>query len=179
MARLMAAMVAGAVALGGCMTNGAEEQGAADIDTARATLRSVAGEARGEVTVTETSGGLRFAIVGVDLPQGVHGVHVHAVGRCDAPDFTSAGPHWNPTNRQHGRDNPQGQHAGDLPNLIVGTDGRGTLEITIPGRLTGGPNALLDADGAAFVVHATADDMRSDPSGNSGARIACGVIGRA
>ena len=179
MARLMAAMVAGALTLGGCMTDGSTDQGTASVDAARATLRSASGEARGEVTVTETGGELRFSISATGLPAGPHGVHVHAVGRCDPPGFESAGPHWNPTNRQHGRENPQGQHAGDLPNLIAGTDGRGSLEITIPGTLTGGANALLDADGAAFVIHAAADDMRSDPSGNSGSRIACGVFAAA
>ena len=163
----------------GCAMDDTEVQESTGVDAARATLRSASGEARGEVTVTETGSELRFSISATGLPAGPHGVHVHAVGRCDPPGFESAGPHWNPTNRQHGRENPQGQHAGDLPNLIAGTDGRGSLEITIPGTLTGGANALLDADGAAFVIHAAADDMRSDPSGNSGSRIACGVFAAA
>ena len=107
------------------------------------------------------------------LPPGTHGAHIHMVGRCDAPDFTTAGGHWNPTSKQHGTMNPAGPHEGDLPNLIVGTDGRGTLAITIPGATMAG---LLDADGSAMVVHAGADDLRTDPSGNSGGRIACGVF---
>ena len=108
---------------------------------------------------------------------GTYGAHVHAVGRCDGPDFTTAGPHWNPTGQQHGKNNPQGMHKGDLPNLFVGADGRGVLEINLPAAWVAGGNApLLDADGAAVVVHERADDYRTDPSGNSGARIACGVL---
>jgi Cu-Zn family superoxide dismutase len=98
---------------------------------------------------------------------------VHTTGLCDAPDFTTAGPHWNPTAMKHGTMNPQGPHEGDLPNLIVGTDGRGTLGITIPGATMAG---LFDTDGSALVVHAGADDLMTDPSGNSGGRIACGVL---
>lgn len=168
--------VVGSVVLAGCAATGANPPGDASITASRASLRAADGGDRGSVTVSETGDGLRFAIAATGLPQGVHGAHVHAVGRCDAPGFETAGPHWNPTGREHGRENPQGQHAGDLPNLIIGTDGRGSLEITIPGTLAGGSNALLDGDGAAFVIHANADDLRSDPSGNSGARIACGVI---
>lgn len=104
-------------------------------------------------------------------------VSIYTIGRCDTPGFTSAGPHWNPTGKMHGRDAPNGPHMGDLPNLIAGTDGNGRLEATIPGaRLEGGATPLLDADGAAIVIHATADDCRTDPSGNSGARIACGAF---
>jgi Cu-Zn family superoxide dismutase len=111
------------------------------------------------------------------MPSGTYAAHVHTTGACNPPDFTSAGPHWNPTGAQHGKDNPAGMHKGDLPNLIVGANGRGSLEFVIAATtLTGGPDALLDADGAALVVHAQADDYRSDPAGNAGARIACGVL---
>jgi superoxide dismutase, Cu-Zn family len=109
------------------------------------------------------------------LPPGAHGIHVHAVGRCEAPEFTTAGPHWNPTDRKHGRDNPDGAHHGDLPNIQIGADGRGSLNFVIPSASFA---QLFDSDGAALVVHATADDYRTDPSGNSGGRIACGVITR-
>lgn len=112
---------------------------------------------------------LRIDVAG--LSAGVHGLHLHAVGRCDPPDFATAGAHWNPTQRQHGRDNPLGPHLGDLPNLVVGADGRGTLTLPVP-------PGLVDDDGAALVVHASPDDYRTDPSGNSGERIACAAFTR-
>lgn len=141
--------------------------------SATAALRTSAGAEAGRATATEVAGGLRFTLDARGLPVGTHGAHVHLVGRCDAPDFTTAGGHWNPTARQHGSQNPAGPHEGDLPNLIVGTDGRGTIGVTVPGATMDG---LLDADGAAMVVHASPDDLRTDPSGNSGGRIACGVF---
>lgn len=139
-------------------------------------------DARGAVRATarlERQGdGVAVSIEGQGLSPGAYGAHIHAVGRCDGPDFTSAGPHWNPDGRQHGRENPAGAHRGDLPNLIVGGDGRGSLTFTIPGAtLDAGEGGLFDADGSAILLHAAPDDYRTDPSGNSGARIACGVIG--
>jgi Cu-Zn family superoxide dismutase len=129
-------------------------------------------------TVSEIGESIRVRVEAMGMRAGAYGAHVHTTGRCDAPDFASAGPHWNPTGHQHGKNNPRGMHKGDLPNLAVGTDGRGNFEIIIPGASIGaGPNALLDADGAAVVIHAAADDYRTDPSGNSGGRIACGVLG--
>lgn len=111
------------------------------------------------------------------LPAGRYGAHIHAVGRCDGPDFESAGPHWNPANRQHGRLNSQGPHLGDLNNLEVSEEG-GRLEFAIPGATLRGhdSSAIIDADGASLVLHAAPDDYRTDPAGNSGARIACAVI---
>ena len=138
-----------------------------------ASLRTAAGADAGRATATEVAGGLRFTLDARGLPPGTHGAHVHTVGRCDAPTFETAGPHWNPTTMQHGTQNPAGPHQGDLPNLIVGADGRGTVAATVPGATMAG---LLDADGGAIVVHAQADDLRTDPSGNSGGRIACGVF---
>ena len=138
-----------------------------------ALLRSGSGVDLGRATATEVAGGIRFTVDARALPPGTHGAHVHTVGRCDVPDFTSAGPHWNPTGAKHGALNPMGPHQGDLPNLIVGADGRGTIGVVIPGASMAG---LLDADGAALVIHASADDLSTDPSGNSGARIACGVF---
>lgn len=141
-------------------------------------LRAADGAERGSVTVSEGGGGLQVRVSAMGLPPGAHGAHLHAVGRCDPPDFASAGPHWNPTNRQHGAENPNGPHLGDMPNLTVGADGRGTLEFVVQGAaMQSGAQALLDADGAALVIHADADDNRTDPSGNSGGRIACAVIG--
>ena len=120
--------------------------------------------------------GLEVRVQAAGLEPGHYGVHLHAVGRCDAPSFESAGPHWNPTDRQHGKLNPQGHHLGDLDNLDVDESGAGRLEFTIPGALGGGTGGLIDADGAALVIHAQPDDYTTDPSGNSGARIACGAF---
>ncbi|MFA6112818.1 MAG: superoxide dismutase family protein [Sphingomonas sp.] len=140
---------------------------------ATASLRTAAGADAGRASAREVAGGLRFTIDAKGLPPGTHGAHVHMTGACAPPDFASAGGHWNPTAMKHGSMNPAGPHEGDLPNLIIGTDGRGTIGITIPGATLAG---LLDADGSAIVVHAAADDLMTDPSGNSGARIACGVF---
>lgn len=140
---------------------------------ASAVLRMADGTEVGRVVATAVGGGVRIAVDVSKLPPGPHGVHVHTVGRCDGPDFTTAGPHWNPTSRQHGTQNPMGPHGGDMPNLTAAADGRGAVSITLPsGTLAG----LMDADGAAFVIHAAADDLKTDPSGNSGGRIACGVF---
>ena len=132
-----------------------------------------AGRTIGTVKAWQTAGGVSFRIDASGLPHGIHGAHVHAVGRCDRPDFTSAGSHWNPTSRQHGLNNPAGPHAGDLPNVEVSANGVLGATVTLPGATMA---TLVDADGAALVVHAAADDNKTDPSGNSGARIACAVI---
>ena len=150
---------------------------AAPAEAARAVamLRTADGADAGSATAMTAGGQVMISLAVQGLPPGDHGVHVHMTGRCDAPTFETAGGHWNPANASHGLENPQGQHAGDMPNLTVTQDGRGTLEY----RLEGGSfDGLLDADGSAFVVHASADDQRTDPSGDSGDRIACGVFGR-
>jgi Cu-Zn family superoxide dismutase len=108
------------------------------------------------------------------VPGRRYGVHIHDVGRCEGPAFESAGPHWNPQARHHGLRNPAGAHLGDLPNLEIGADGTGAVRFPITATLAN----LLDADGASVVIHAAPDDERTDPSGNSGARIACGVLAR-
>lgn len=138
-----------------------------------ATLQTAQGAAAGSATASSADGGVQIALNVEGLPPGPHGAHVHMTGRCDAPTFESAGGHWNPTNADHGLEAPPGQHAGDMPNLTVGPDGRGTLEYTLQG---GSFEGLLEGDGSALVIHAGADDQRTDPSGDSGDRIACGVF---
>lgn len=143
----------------------------------RVLLVAADGSPRGSATMIQVHGGVSVTVDAANLPPGIHGAHIHAVGRCDPPDFTSAGPHWNPTGRQHGRHNPEGAHMGDLPNLEVGPDGRASMEFEIPGGwVRRGQMPVLDGDGAALVIHANRDDDRTDPSGNSGARIACAVL---
>lgn len=122
-------------------------------------------------------GSMTLVLVTTGIPAGTYGAHVHMVGQCDGPRFTTAGAHWNPTTRQHGRLNPQGSHHGDLPNLVVEPDGRGRLSAALQGQYDGA-GGLMDADGAALVIHARPDDELTDPTGNSGDRIACAVLTR-
>ena len=148
---------------------------AADAEGGVATVSLAAadGSPRGSATFTDGAQGVAVQVTAAGLPAGEHGIHVHTVGRCDPPKFETAGAHWNPTNKQHGRDNPQGAHAGDMPNLTIGADGSGTASFTLAGESLA---QLLDADGAALVIHAKPDDYKTDPSGDSGDRIACGVV---
>ena len=170
-----------ALAVSACSTAAREEpmvQAPAAPNVAGADIRDTSGRTVARASVSQVGDAVRVRVEAAGLAPGIYGAHVHSVGRCDPPAFESAGPHWNPTARQHGRDNPNGQHLGDLPNLMVGTDRRGSFEFTIPAAtLSGGARPVMDADGAALVVHARADDYRTDPSGNSGTRIACGVLG--
>lgn len=130
------------------------------------------GRAIGRVTVSGATGRTRIAVDAGSLSAGAHGIHLHEKGVCAGPRFESAGGHWNPAGRKHGRDNPLGAHMGDLPNLAAGSGGRAatSLVVTVP------PAALADADGTSLVVHAKPDDYRTDPSGASGERIACAVL---
>ncbi len=135
------------------------------------------GELLGTATLTQEPDGVRVTADVAGLPQGVYAIHLHAIGKCDAPDFKSAGGHFNPEMKQHGMDNPMGSHAGDLPNITVDANRRGHLSYDRTGlRLVDGPAPLLDADGAAVVLHGQADDYKTDPAGNAGPRIACGVL---
>jgi Cu-Zn family superoxide dismutase len=139
-------------------------------------IRNAAGAVVARAMIWQGPTGLEVRVQAAGLAPGHYGVHFHAVGRCEGPAFTSAGAHWNPTGRQHGKLNPAGHHLGDLDNLDVDETGAGRLEFTIPGASTSGADGLLDADGAALVIHAGPDDYRTDPSGNSGARMACGAF---
>jgi superoxide dismutase, Cu-Zn family len=144
-----------------------------DVPVSTVNLVSSGGAVLGTVRVFSEPTGLMLRVDAAGLPPGVHGVHLHSVGRCDPPGFTSAGPHWNPTSRKHGHRNPQGFHMGDLGNLGVGADGKLVAGLLVPQARF---DALRDADGAALVLHAKADDEMTDPSGNSGDRIACAVL---
>lgn len=147
--------------------------------SAGAALKDKDGKDVGVATLIQTDDGVRVAVTGYRLPAGTHGIHIHAVGLCEPPDFTSAGGHFNPTGKQHGRMNPAGPHAGDLPNLVVAASGEGGLDVTTKAITLGpGPNSLFGDKGTSFVIHANPDDEKTDPAGNSGARIACGVVAK-
>ena len=141
-----------------------------------ADLARADGSWAGVATISQRSDGVFLSLSAEAPAAGSYGMHLHAVGKCQGPDFTSAGPHWNPDMKQHGRDNPMGAHDGDLPNVDAGADRKITLEYKLTDIMLSGPNGLLDADGGAFVIHEKADDYKTDPSGNSGKRIICGVF---
>jgi superoxide dismutase, Cu-Zn family len=145
--------------------------------TASAELKDGNGAPVGVATFTAAAGGVALKVEVHGLKPGRHGIHVHAVGSCVGPDFKSAGGHLNPTGKMHGLENPKGHHAGDLPNLTVAADGTGSATARLDGTSLGeGEASLLHAGGTSIVIHADADDEKTDPAGNSGARIACGVI---
>ena len=137
-----------------------------------------AGQPIGWAQLTEDAAGqLHLNVQVIGLTPGRHGIHLHAVGQCVGPTFASAGGHHNPLGAEHGLDNPAGAHAGDLPNLVVNVAGRGHLDaVGHHATLSSGPLSLLDTDGSAIVIHAFEDDQVTNPTGNSGARVACGVI---
>ena len=198
-------IVLGAVALGACAKNDAADNAAMTndmaIDNAMAgnamAGNAMAGNAMagvpqsfnftggdgallGNVMVSEDSSGLVLNLTATAMPAGVHGMHLHEKGLCDGPKFESAGAHWNPGMKQHGRDNPAGAHLGDLANLTVAADGTAKVSIPVAGaKVASGAMMLADADGTALVVHAEPDDYKTDPSGDSGDRIACAVLAAA
>ena len=145
--------------------------------SAGTTLRDASGRVVGSAVFLQEDDGVRILLDVKGLPPGTKAVHIHDVGQCTPPSFESAGPHFNPTKAQHGLENRKGPHAGDLPNITVDDTGHGHLEVT-NSRVTlkAGPTSLFSANGSALVVHGGPDDMRTEPAGNSGARIACGVI---
>src|SRR5574337_1011281 len=144
---------------------------------AKADLTNAKGDRVGTARLTQKAQGVELALKVSNLPPGVHGFHIHAVGKCEPPDFKSAGGHFNPQGKKHGLENPEGAHAGDMPNLTVGKSGKAQATFTAKGATLGeGEGSLFGPDGTALVIHADPDDEKTDPAGNSGARIACGVI---
>ena len=172
-----------ALALGACNN---EDAGGGPVSEAPAVpLIDAGGQIIGEVRGGDSDEGATLVVNARGLLPGEHGIHIHDVGVCDPPDFATAGSHWNPTGKQHGGRNPNGAHAGDLQNVRVADDGILQVRIVVPrtylsnaGRdAQPGAQEILDASGAALVIHSKADDYRTDPSGNSGDRIACAVLG--
>jgi len=136
------------------------------------------GRILGTASFRETRLGVRIEVNVRDVLPGKHAMHVHAVGRCDPPEFTTAGAHFNPNGAKHGLAGSTHAHAGDLPHVVVGSDGRGSVSFVAPhlSLNRAASNGLAFGQGTAIVIHASSDDEKTDPSGNSGARVACGVI---
>jgi Cu-Zn family superoxide dismutase len=145
--------------------------------TAKAVLKNAEGAEVGSVSLTQGEGGVKINLALKGLPPGVHAFHVHTIGKCEPP-FTTAGGHFNPEGKKHGKMSPDGAHAGDMPNLEVPESGELSTDI-VNAAVTlekDKPNSVFKPDGTALVIHAAADDYQTDPTGNAGGRIACGVI---
>ena len=167
-----AALWASALIIAGSIAARASAQ-----EVAAGNLKNAEGKDVGTVHVEHMPSATIILLKLHDMPPGVHGIHIHSVGQCTPPSFDSAGPHWIPTQAQHGSKNPKGPHAGDLQNITIPADGKLETQITIQGmRQWEGEGGLMDGDGASIVIHANPDDYMTDPSGNSGPRIACARI---
>jgi superoxide dismutase, Cu-Zn family len=146
--------------------------------SATAELKDAKGQTIGHAKFKEGKNAVQLSVKVTNLAAGPHAIHVHTAGKCEAPDFKTAGGHFNPEHKQHGLMNPAGHHAGDMANFNIGPDGKGTFKATLPGvTLEGnGANSLFHEGGTSLVIHEQPDDMKTDPAGNAGARVACGPI---
>ena len=146
--------------------------------TIKVNMKDGSGRNVGSAAVKGAGKGIEIKLNLHDMPAGEHAIHIHQNAKCDTPDFKSAGPHFNPEGKKHGLENSEGPHAGDLPNFIVDHNGKAkNVTVRDPNVTLGrGKNSVLSNGGTALVIHAKSDDMKSDPAGDSGDRIACGVI---
>ncbi|MFP2930273.1 superoxide dismutase family protein, partial [Pyxidicoccus sp. 3LG] len=143
-------------------------------EMAKAMVKDAEGKDVGEITFEQTAQGVLVKGTLSNLPPGQHAFHIHETGKCEGPDFKTAGSHFNPHKKAHGMLAPKGRHAGDLPNLYVGQDGRVQFDTFAQGNLT--VKSMFDKDGSAVMVHTKEDDYHTDPTGDAGGRIACGVV---
>lgn len=161
-------------ALVGILAAGCQGQ---SIRTARAELMDSTGRIVGRASIVEGDEGVRIQLSAHGLPPGTHAFHIHESAACQPPGFQTAGGHFNPYGRKHGLQNPEGPHAGDLPNIEVGADGTVVVDVVAPHVTLGqGANSLFNPGGTSLMIHAGPDDGVTDPAGNAGARIACGAI---
>ena len=165
------------VSTAGMLVLGAKLNAVPADDNATAELKNASGQAIGRAQLASTPHGVHLTVTLDKAPSGDHAFHIHGVGKCDGPSFDSAGEHFNPAGAEHGFYNVKGAHAGDLPNIHVPATGEHGFEFFVKGlTLRSADNSVLDADGAALVMHKASDDHKSNPAGNAGDRIACGVI---
>ena len=170
----LAPIAAAAIALTGC-------QSVYDLPTERiasATMTLANGVPAGTAQLVASGDTLSLAVAATGLSAGEHGFHLHTTGECRRPDFSSAGGHLNPTNENHGLEDNDGQHFGDLPNLMVPASGTVSTTVDLRGNRAMIEDYIFDADGTAIIIHADPDDGTSEPSGNAGSRVACGVLTR-
>ena len=170
--KILLPLAAGAIALTGCTSIGAIP----DQRLANGTFALANGIPAGTAQLVASGDTVTLAVAVTGMPAGPHGFHLHETGKCDAPGFTSAGGHLNPTNEGHGLEDDDGAHLGDLPNLQVSASGVATTRVDLRGSRDDVFASIFDADGTAIIIHADPDDGRTDPSGNAGKRIACAVL---
>ena len=186
---MFAALAPLTIALAAC--GGTPDKAATDTPTEAATtapapeqlgmaeLKMADGTPAGTATLLANGDAIEVMVSATGLGAGAHGFHLHQTGKCDAPDFKSAGGHLNPGDKEHGSENPKGAHLGDMPNLTIDTDGNGTATVTLKGDRDYILSNIFDTDGTAIVIHEGADDYKSDPAGDAGSRISCGVMEKA
>lgn len=134
------------------------------------------GNKMGTATFSEKAEGMNINLKVSGLSPGLHGIHIHDVGKCEGPDFKSAGEHYNPEDKDHGLMTTEGPHAGDLPNINADEKGKVEVDLTAEGVSFRGEKSVLKGDGVALVIHEGQDDGVTDPAGNSGARVICGEV---